>query len=282
MVRTVYPGVRLIESGANIGFGRANNLAIPVADAPFVLFLNPDTLMMENTLSMLIDYMKTNLDIGGLGCKMKSPPGTDLPDAEAHELGFQWFPSPLTELLNILFVSAKTMPFMARLFPYMGPDESGPVVKLYGGCLMIRKEVLDEVGYFDERFFMYGEDVDLCRRITQAGWKLYYMSEAEIIHVAGAASKKTSSHFPVLMKCESISKLMEKYYGLTGKVTYRGVILIGSGVRLAFLFLLQALSIIKTSRYQADFRSSWSKYVIMLEWSIGLKGHWLNGKGDQK
>jgi GT2 family glycosyltransferase len=271
MVRTVYPGVRLIDSGANIGFGRANNLAIPVANATFLLFLNPDTLVLENTLGLLLTFMKDNPDFGGIGCKMKSPPGTDIPDAQAHELGFQWFPSPLTEFLNILFVSASTMPLMAKLFPYMRPHESGQVIKLYGGCLMVRKEVLDNVGYFDERFFMYGEDVDLCHRITQAGWKLYYMSEAEIIHVGGAASKKTSSHFPVLMKCDSISKLMEKYYGLTGKVAYRGAIMAGSSIRLAVLFVLKALSMLKTSRRQTDIKSSWSKYVVMLKWGLCIK-----------
>jgi O-antigen biosynthesis protein len=270
MVRTSYPWVRIMESGANIGFGRANNIAIPVADAPFVLFLNPDTLVLKSTLSKMVDFMKKNSDYGGIGCKMKSPPGADFADAEAHELGFQWFPSPLTELLTIMFISEKTLPFMARLFPYMGPKDSGQVVKLYGGCLMVRKEVLDEVGYFDERFFMYAEDVDFCHRVTQAGWKLYYMSEAEIIHIAGAASQKASSHFPVLMKCDSILKLMEKYYGASGKMAYRGVIFIGSGIRLAVLLALRAVSMLKKSRNQTDFISSWSKYGIMLKWSMGL------------
>ena len=271
MVRSMYPGTQLIESGANIGFGRANNLAIPMADAPFLLFLNPDTSLLQDTLDMLLAFMKNNPDVGALGCKMKSPPGTDLPDAAAHELGFQWFPSPLTEFLSMLFVSAKTMPLITRLFPYMKPSESGYVVKLYGGCLMVRKEVFGEVDYFDERFFMYGEDVDLCRRITQAGWKLYYMSEAEIIHVAGAASRKASSHFPVLMKCESISKFIEKYHGRTAAVAYRGVVLIGSCVRLTLLFAWTALSRLKMPRSQADSGVSRSKYVAMLKWSIGLQ-----------
>ena len=136
---------------------------------------------------------------------------------------------------------------------------------------MVRKEVFGEVDYFDERFFMYGEDVDLCRRITQAGWKLYYMSEAEIIHVAGAASRKASSHFPVLMKCESISKFIEKYHGRTAAVAYRGVVLIGSCVRLTLLFAWTALSRLKMPRSQADSGVSRSKYVAMLKWSIGLQ-----------
>jgi len=108
---------------------------------------------------------------------------------------------------------------------------------------MLRTEVLDRIGWFDEQFFMYAEDVDLCRRIHNAGWKLYYLSEAEIIHIAGSASKNNSNQFSALMACESIAKLMRKYYGSFGQGSYRIVIFIGSLLRLAMLCLAKVASL---------------------------------------
>jgi GT2 family glycosyltransferase len=193
-------------------------------------------------------------------------------DGGAHTLGLQWFPSPFTELLQMLLFSDKMIQRLKRYLPYKNPNESGYVSKLYGTCLMVRREVLEQIGYFDERFFMYGEDVDLCRRITDAGWKLYYMSEVKIAHLVAGASGNSTNQFSTLMKCESISKLMEKYYGKVGKLSYRIAIAIGSQVRLILLCALKTLAFLRIVPAQKiTFESSFRKYVAMMKWSLGLE-----------
>ncbi len=266
MVQTLFSEVLLINSGGNIGFARGNNVGISYADTPFVLFLNPDTVVMENAIHHMIDFMKANPSVGALGCKMKYPDGT------MQNLGLQWFPSPFTELFNILFVSSETINRLRKVLPCKDPHTSGYVRILAGGCLVVRREVLQSVGAFDERFFMYSEDDDLCRRISEADWKLYYLSEAEIIHLIAGASGNSSNQFSTLMKCESVSKLMEKYYGKVGKLSYRFIIGTGSQARLLMLGTLKVLTLLRLVRIRKiNFEVSSRKYLAMLRWSLGLE-----------
>ncbi len=276
MVRKYFPSVRLIDSKGNIGFARANNLAIPLANSEFVLFLNPDTLIVNDTIDKLISFMNDHNHVGAIGCKMRSNydsanANAIIHDADAHMLGWQWFPSPLTELFSSLFVSERTIPNLKKILPYHDPKKSGYVSKLYGGCLMVRREVLEKVGYFDERFFMYCEDVDLSRRIIDGGWKLYYMSETEIIHFARGSSSKVADHFSTLMQCESMSKLMQKYYGVKGKILYILIILFGSSVRLIVLFLLICVSNFSSIERTTKLKESIYKYIALIKWSLKLK-----------
>jgi GT2 family glycosyltransferase len=274
MVKKSFPEVQLINSGSNIGFGRANNLGIPYADTPLVLFLNPDTLVMENTIQRMIDFMKTHPSVGASSCKMKYGPGqtqTVGTDGEAHTLGLQWFPNPFTEFVSLLFLSDKTIQKFKKYLPYKDPNQSGYVSKLYGTALMVRRDVLEQIGYFDERFFMYGEDVDLSMRIIKAGWEMYYLSEVEIVHLAGAASDIAKDDFAILMTCESISKLMQKYYGKIGKYLYRLVILGGAFIRLSALLVLKTVSLLSSMKTHIPYRSSYNKYMSMIKWSLNLK-----------
>lgn len=265
MVQALFPEVKIINSGENIGFGRANNLALPYADTPFILFLNPDTIVLENTIQKMVDFLKADPLAGATTCKLK------FADGVVHTLGLQWFPTPLNQLITLLFITAKTEQIFRKLIPYHDPNESGYVSKICGACIMVRRDVIDQVGYFDERFFMYGEDVDLSRRIISAGWKLYYLSDAEIIHNVAGAGKNSTSQFSTLMTCESIAKLMQKYYGWSGRVLYASVIFIGSSIRLFLLFFLKILSALSLISQSINYEQSFSKYVAMLKWSLNLQ-----------
>jgi hypothetical protein len=274
MVETMFPEVKIINSGGNIGFGRANNLAVPYADTPLVLFLNPDTLVMERTLEEMTDFMKSHPSVGAMSCMITYGPGqteTVGTDGEAHTLGLQWFPSPITELLQMLFLSDKMIYRLKKWLPYKNPHLSGYVAKLYGTCLMVRKDVLEKVGCFDERFFMYGEDVDLSRRITDAGWKLYYMSDVKIAHFAGGASSSTNNQFSALMMCESISKLMEKYYGKSGKFLYRWAMFLGGSLRILMLVIIRTGSKYKFLKNLKKKSAHFDKYLSIIKWSMNLE-----------
>lgn len=274
MVKDLFPNIRLINSGGNLGFAKANNLALPYADTSLILFLNPDTKVEKDTLQLMVNFMNTNSSIGALSCKakIKSRIWVDNDtDEELQQVGLQWFPSPITEFLSILLVSDKTIARLKNILPIKDPNRSGYVKKLYGTCLMIRKEVVETVGCFDERFFMYCEDVDLSKRIYNSGWKLYYLSEAEIFHVSGGASTKASNNFSTLMRCESISLLMQKYYGPIGKFFYRAAVFAGSEIRIFALCSLKAISAFKPIYRNINFSESLSKYITMAKWSLNLK-----------
>jgi len=274
MVETLFPEVNLINSGSNMGFGRANNLGFLHANTSLVMLLNPDTEVMKGTMEGMVDFMRSNETVGAMSCKITYSPGqteTVGTDGEAHTLLLQWFPSPFTALFTMLFLSDRMIQKIKKYLPYKDPNESGYVSILSGACIMIRREVLKQIGCFDEQFFMYAEDYDLCRRIKDAGWELYYMSEVKIIHYVGGASQETRSQFSTLMMCQSVSQLMEKYYGYKGKLFYKVVILLGSFYRLLILIILIFLSNIGVLKYNKSYMNALNKYFYMFKWSINIE-----------
>jgi GT2 family glycosyltransferase len=265
MVAREHPGVELMNSGGNLGFARANNLALPRVRSPLVLFLNPDTLVTAEALERMVACLESDPAIGAVGCRIVDAEG------RVQQLGLQWFPSPFTELLKYLAVSERTYRRLPG-FPWHDPDVSGPVRKLFGACLLVRQSVLQQVGSFDELFFMYCEDVDLCHRIARAGWKLYYLSEAEIVHVGAASSSKAPGAFSVLMGCESFSKFMRKHHGILGGAAYRCVALLGAHARLVLLLFLRALAACRPQRRpRLDLPGATRKYWTVIRWALGLQ-----------
>ena len=265
MVRKLFPEIHLIESGGNIGFGRANNLAIPFADTPFILFLNPDTILKNSTLERMVNFLHDNPTIGAVGCKATDTRG------RPQELGIQKFPSPFLEFIKICFQSEQTISLLKYLLPYQPPSQSGVVFKLYGVCLMVRNEVLKHSGSFDERFFMYCEDVDLCYRIVKLGWKIYYLSDVEIVHLGGAASQKIDSNFTILMTLESVAKFIEKKKGERGKLYYQFAVFFGAIFRLIVLtgiYMIACLGIVYPT---ISIRKAFNKYLAMVKWSLNLQ-----------
>lgn len=265
MVAEHFPDVILVNSGGNLGFARANNLAVPRASAPYILFLNPDTEIRPGALASMVEFMRKDPGVGALGCKIRDVSG------QLQELGLQWFPSPLTELLKYCAVSTSTYRRLPRFFPYHDPESSGFVRKLFGACLLVPRKVLDQVGSFDDRFFMYCEDVDLCHRIGSAGWRLYYLSEVEILHLGAGASDAAPGAFAVLMNCESFSKLMRKYYGALGAVAYRLIVFAGAQLRLALLLLVRFAAFLRRSAPAKSWSGSVKKHLTTLRWTLGLE-----------
>ena len=260
-----FPEFRIVNSGQNLGFGRGNNLARSMVKTPLVLFLNPDTEVREDTLERAVQCLREHADVGMLGCKMRYPTG------EVQEQGLQWELTPWTVFLELLLVTKRTHRRFRRLLPVMDPNRSGHVIKLYGGFLLVHKEILDRVGWFDDRYFMYAEDADLCRTILARGWKLYYCSEAEIIHVSGGVSGKTPSGFAILMKHQSIGKLMRKYHGWMGILLYRAAVFGGASLRLIALLALRVLSAGRPAARTRSETGAVFKHRTMLLWALGLK-----------
>lgn len=262
MVQKDFPEVHLINSGGNFGFGKANNLAIPKAEAPYVLFLNPDTIVNHEALNKMYAFLNDHPETGVVSCKIYDETG------HVAELPLQIEKTPFKRFLLQIFDARESAGIIKKIFPSHNPHESGYVRNFYGPCLMIRKKVLDEIGYFDEQFFMYAEDIDLCERIYKKGWRLYYMSEVDIIHLGEQSSDHAPKDFSILMMCESISKLMSKNYGARGTVTYKLGVFVSSILRLAILLFLMGIDYATGGKKQLKYKYAWHKHRLMLKWSL--------------
>ncbi|NRB47053.1 MAG: glycosyltransferase [Saprospiraceae bacterium] len=192
MVREKFPEVQLIANTDNPGFSIANNQAIAHCQGEYILLLNPDTVVNEDTFRTCIHFMDAHPEAGGLGVRMIDGSGAFLPESK------RGFPDPWVAF-------AKTFG-LARLFPksrlfnhyhlgYLDEHETHEVEVLAGAFMWLRKSVIDEIGGLDERFFMYGEDIDLSYRIVQAGYKNYYLPTTTIIHYKGESTKKGSLNY---------------------------------------------------------------------------------------
>src|SRR5690606_18277495 len=207
LVRDAFPNVKVICAGENLGFARANNLAFEQIQSEFVLLLNPDAVLADDAVAKMLDVALADSRIGIVGCKILNPDGT------TEELGIQSFPIPLTEFISMLFGRFRTCEVLRSVLPYHDPQKDGEDVKLYGACLLLRREALMEAEGFDDQFFMYCEDVDLCFRLQALGWKVFYLSTAEAVHLKGRSSSIRGVEFKTRTMFESLLKLVEKHRG---------------------------------------------------------------------
>lgn len=187
MVKEKFPQVKLIENKENLGFPKGNNVAIRQSKGRYILLLNSDTVVLEDCLSKCIGYMDVSKNIGVLGCKVV------LKDGSLDHACKRGFPTPEASLFYILKLH-KFFPKVEKFNQYdlgcLDEDKVSEVDSLMGAFMILRREVIEKVGLLDEQFFMYGEDIDWCYRIKQAGWQVVYYPEAKIIHYKGASSRK--------------------------------------------------------------------------------------------
>lgn len=187
MIKKEFPQVTLIENKKNLGFSKANNVAIKKAEGKYILLLNSDTIVENDCLEKCLEYMDKHKDTGALGCKVV------LPDGKLDKACKRSFPTPANAFYNALKLD--------RLFPnskrfgkynltFLDENKIHEVDCLVGAFMLVRREAIDEVGLLDEDFFMYGEDIDWCYRIKKAGWKIVYYPKGKIIHYKGGSSKK--------------------------------------------------------------------------------------------
>ena len=192
MIREKYPSVFLIENRENTGFSKANNQAIKQAKGEYVLLLNPDTVVEEDTFEKCLKFMDETPDAGGLGVKMIDGKGNFLPESK------RGLPTPLVAFYKIFGLAAlfpKSKKFGQYHLGFLDDEKIHRVDVLSGAFMLLRKTVLEKTGFLDEAFFMYGEDIDLSYRITQAGCKNYYFPKTRIIHYKGESTKKSSANY---------------------------------------------------------------------------------------
>jgi GT2 family glycosyltransferase len=181
-VRTQYPWVQLIENQENMGFSRANNIAIREARGEYVLLLNPDTIVEEATLREVLRFMDEHLKAGGAGVMMHNADGSLAPESRRA------LPTPWVSCLKMLGFTKRY--YMSHL-PW---DQPGKIEVISGAFCFLRKKALDEVGLLDEDFFMYGEDIDLSYRLLKGGWENWYLPYP-ITHFKGKSTQKSDYRY---------------------------------------------------------------------------------------
>lgn len=188
MVRDEFGDAVLIEADENLGFARANNLAIRRGRGEYVLVLNPDTRITEGALDHLLRTMDSRPDVGICGCRL------ELEDGTLDHAAKRAFPTPLGALAHFAGIGGRAGAPHA-LAQYRAPDvDRGPVDAVNGAFMLVRRRALDEVGPFDEGYWMYMEDLDLCYRFKEAGWLVWYDPAVAVTHVkAGTTGKHRSA-----------------------------------------------------------------------------------------
>ncbi len=208
MIKKHYPNVHLIENKNNLGFSKANNQAIEIAQGEYILLLNPDTVVEEDTFQKCIDFMNKHPKAGGLGVRMIDGKGKFLPESK------RGLPTPAVAFYKIFGLSRlfpKSKRFSKYHLGYLDEFESNEIEILSGAYMFMRKSTLNKVGLLDEAFFMYGEDIDLSYRITQGGYKNYYFPETQIIHYKGESTKKSSINY-VFVFYRAMAIFAEKHF----------------------------------------------------------------------
>lgn len=178
--------VKFIASKENKGFASGNNQALKQATGKYQLLLNSDTIVWENTLEEIYNYMQKNKDVGACGCQVL------LEDGELDKACKRSFPNVKNSFFRLFHIPTKSDDNDYNL-DNLPDGDIYEIDCLTGAFMFIRKEALDEVGFLDETFFMYGEDIDLCYRIKNSGWKIVYYGKSKITHLKGASSKKQKS-----------------------------------------------------------------------------------------
>lgn len=247
-VRQHFPQVQIIANNSNLGFSKANNQAFEIAKGKYVLFLNPDTVLPEDFFSLSIAFMEKHANIGALGPRIIDGKGSFSPD------GKKSFPSfsvafYKTTGINQLFKNSSY--FNKYYAVHVGEFKTAEVDVLSGCCMLTRKEaVIKAGGAFDEDYFMYCEDVDLCYRLQKTGFKNYYFPLTTIIHYKGESTKKGSLSYVKIFN-EALITFVKKHYSNQHATVFILLIKIGIAFRSFLGLVKQFFRVLKMPLFDA-------------------------------
>lgn len=239
LVKNSFPQVKLIKNKINIGFAAANNQAIKVAAGKYIILLNNDTVLKNDALDKMVDFMDKNPNVGVLTCKLFDA------DGKTVQRNCRAFPTPWGTMFGRASLFTRLFPNNPFSKKNLLADWDYNSVKevdwVSGAALMVRREVIDQVGLLDENFYMYWEDTDWCKRIRDAGWKIYFIPDAEIIHFTGRGGGTRSlslSNFTIYQMHRSAYYYFRKHYlkswlNPMTLITFLGFIIL-TGLKIAY------------------------------------------------
>lgn len=249
MVAEEHPWAKLIRSERNLGFSAGNNLGIKAASGRSVLLLNPDTLVHPGALAALVQFADSHPEAGIIGPRLLNADGS-------IQYSCRSFPTLATGFFRNTF--------LGRLFPknrfnrdYLLTDWDHNAVRevdwVSGAAMMIRREVLDQIGLLDEGFFMYCEDVDICYRAHRAGWKVMYCPDAVITHMIARASDKNAAAM-IIERHKSMFRFFRKHYAAESSPLVWPIVIAGLVLRASVLVVKNRIDVYRMNRYAARTR----------------------------
>jgi len=233
VVEEQFPEVTLIRNKENLGFAKANNIGMRASTGRYVCLINSDVVVLDGCIEKLIEFMDKNQTIGIAGPRILNPD-------RSLQVSCRRFPSVwnnLCQVVGLNRVFPKSRFFSEPLMKYWVHDEIRKVDVLSGCFWMVRRKALEEVGLLDENFFIYGEDIDWCKRFYRAGWDAVFYPGAEAIHFHGASSSNSPIKFNVEMQKADL-QYWRKHRGKAGQLAYWMIILVRQLVRIPALFFM--------------------------------------------
>ncbi|MBI3952753.1 MAG: glycosyltransferase family 2 protein [Candidatus Doudnabacteria bacterium] len=233
MIKEEFPEVKLIENNANLGFSKGNNVALRQAQGKYCLLLNSDTEIRQNTLEVSIKYMNLHQDVGAMGCRVL------LPNGELDKACRRKFPNPANAFLR-LFGLKKFSDYNINT-PI---DQEVEVDAVMGAFMLVRKSVIDRIGLLDEEYFMYGEDLDWCWRIKEAGYKIVYYPQAEITHFKYGSSQLIPFR-TIRLAHDAMKIFYHRHYAKENNWFFNQLVYLGINLR---MFLVLALNLFRNKK----------------------------------
>jgi GT2 family glycosyltransferase len=216
----------VVENRANVGFAKGNNAGIREARGKYVLILNPDTIIHDGSLDRWIEFADRHPEGGAFGCRVQNPDGTYQRSARP----FPTIPRYLMAALYLRFLGQLRRPVLTPEYDWWKGDTEREVDWQSGCCVMLRGDLLKQLGGFDEQFFYQFEEVDLCRRVWNAGYRIRFTPHASITHLGGQSVKRFPARFAIEV-CRNGYRYFFKHFGSQGARQYRLVVLVSLAVR---------------------------------------------------
>ncbi len=260
MLAVEFPQARFIQASENRGFGYANNLGAKTARGHYLLLLNPDTELHPEALPRLVATHRAHPRCGLVGPRLLNTDGT------LQKSCVQAFPTPLNQALGSEFL-LKLMPNSrlwgsARAF---ASDEPTPVEAISGACMLIERSLYERLGGFDERYFMYAEDMDLCKRVSLTGHQVFHDPMSLVLHHGGQSSRTQPSRVSTIMMRISLEQYFRIHHGSTAAHSYRFAQLTSAAIRIIIILIRNPFTS-RTQRENSDHTITKWKYV--LSWSL--------------
>jgi len=255
-IKEKFPGVKVIENQANLGFAEASNQALRLSQGKYVLLLNPDTKVQEEAIAALISFMETHPGAGVSGAQLLNSDGS-------KQNSVANFPSLATELLN------KSL--LRWLFPdaYPGKErtysEAIEVDSVIGACLMVRRDALNQVGLLDKDYFLFLEETDWCYRMKRAGWKIFHVPKAQIFHLQGKSAEKHKKR----AKVEYYRSRYRFFKKNKGGAQFL-ILSIGLAIKLVVELVSTGVGCLVTLFAVKKWRQRFSVYAYLIWWHLRL------------
>jgi len=264
MLKHEFPSVVFVQSEKNLGFARASNLGARHAQGSNLLFLNPDTEFLEDSIDPLLRHLAKLPEAGAANCRLLNS------DRSLQTSCVQSYPTVVNQVLDAEFLRRR-LPRL-RLWGiaalYSDAIEPCEVEAISGACLLIKAKAFETVGGFSEDYFMYGEDLDLCFKLKRAGFRVYHVPETSIVHHGGGSTQASDGSLPNVMMLESVFRFMRSNRGALSASLYRAAMAASSLVRLSLILPLLA---IPKNRVIQHGENSLRKWRAILRWSCGLE-----------